>query len=572
MLDVEQAIRRSYPNFFDQYPKFISNFIIKAFKKLFHEKEINDFLAKNDKLDTFSFITNVLKYFDFKYTIDNQSLTNIPETGKVIFIANHPLGALDALSLIHLIATVRTDIKVLSNELLANLDSLMQIIIPIDNITGKITKDSAKEIVQTLNDEGAIIIFPAGEVSRLRPSGIRDTKWHDGFLKFAKKTGAPVVPVHISARNSIFFYGLSVINKPLSAVFLPNEMFKQREKSIEITIGEMIPFKNLIIPNITLQDNVHLVKKHLYGIGKSTIFKTQQCIIKAQNKDEIKKELANSIKLGDTKDEKIIYLASTPTKTVLLKELGRLREITFRKVGEGTGKNCDIDEFDLSYKHLVLFDPKNSEIVGAYRIGESEILKDDSGVPQFYTRTLFKFEKESEFLFHSSIELGRSFVVPKYWGTRALDYLWYGIGAYLRNYPQTRYMFGPVSISVSYPKAARDMLVFFYKKYFGLNKELVLSNNRYFLSHSELNELEEIFCGKNYEEDFSILKQNLTIHGVAVPTLYKQYCDLCEEGGVLFLDFGIDPDFDDCTDGFIVIDTTKIKESKKKRYIYADDI
>ncbi|NLY04274.1 MAG: lysophospholipid acyltransferase family protein [Campylobacter sp.] len=570
MIDIDSALRDRYPDLFKKYPDFISKSTICILKKLFCEDKINDFLSKNSHLKNTEFIDAVLKYADFKYNIDTDSMENIPKSGRIIFISNHPLGGLDALSLMSLISKVRKDVKILANEILVNIKPISDMLIPVDNINGKSSRNAIKMIDDTLKDEGAIIIFPAGEVSRARPFGIKDSKWNGGFLKFAKKRSVPIVPIHINAKNSPLFYIVSLIHKPLGGLLLGREIFNKKGKSLSIKVGEIIPYKNIIMPEINHDNNtLKLLKKHLYNIGKNKkdVFKTQKCIANKSDKEEVAKEISQGEILGHTKDGKKIYLCQTPQKSPLLLEIGRLREFTFRKVGEGTGKAYDIDEFDLYYKHLILFDEIEKEIVGAYRIGETNTILPNLETERLYTQTLFDFSSKASFLLRDSAELGRSFVQPKFWGSRALDYLWYGIGAYLVNYPQTKFLFGPVSISASYPKTARDMMIFFYKKHFNKNADIVISKNPYIIAKQESSELEKLFNASTYEEDFKILKDSLAIYNLSVPTLYRQYSELCDEGGVNFLDFGLDAEFDDCADGFIVIETALIKDVKKQRYI-----
>ncbi|MCZ6167943.1 lysophospholipid acyltransferase family protein [Campylobacter ureolyticus] len=570
IVDLEKALNDKYPKLFTKYPKFISNLLISLLKKLFYEDKLNDFILKNKDARNKEIIDRFLKSINFTYKIDNISLQNIPKNGRVIFISNHPLGGLDALSLMHLINGVRKDVKILANEFLMKLDPISDMLIPIDNISNQSSREAIKSVDEHLKNEGAIIIFPAGEVSRAKVFGIKDLNWKGGFLKFAKKAQAPIVPIFVNARNSSLFYAISAIYKPLAGLLLGHEVMNKKNKSITIKIGEMIPYKNLILPEIKSPDNtLKLIQRHLYNIGKNrkTIFKTQRCLVDKVDINEVYDEVLKGLNLGKTRDGKEIYLCKTPNKSALLTEIGRLRELTFRRVGEGTGKECDVDEFDLYYEHLVLFDTEIKEIVGAYRIGVANEINPTLDSKKLYTQTLFSFKDEAKFLLKDSIELGRSFVQPKFWGTRALDYLWYGIGAYIKKFPETKYMFGPVSISANYPKTARDMMIYFYKKHFTSKKEIVVSKNRYFISQAEKEELDILFCGKSYEEDFKILKESLANFDLSVPTLYKQYSELCDEGGVEFLDFGIDTDFEDCADGFILVQTDKIKEAKRKRYI-----
>ncbi len=169
--------------------------------------------------------------------------------------------------------------------------------------------------------------------------------------------------------------------------------------------------------------------------------------------------------------------------------------------------------------------------------------------------------------FQQGIELGRSFVQPKYWGKRSLDYLWYGIGAYLKRHPQVRYMFGPVSLSNVYPKAAKDLLVGFYRHYFPDPENLAASHNSYHPDAATEEQMQSLFSGDNYKDDFKELKHQMDFWNLTVPTLYKQYADVCHEGGVRFLDFGVDADFNNCIDGLVLVDMHYLKDKKRQRYI-----
>lgn len=569
-LDVEQTLRSAYPKYFDRFPDTFTRLFMAAMRRLFYENEINLFLQKNSELVGIDFVEKVMEYFNFSYSVSKKDIENIPASGKVVIISNHPLGGLDSLALLSLIYSVRKDVKILANELLMNLRPMAPLMLPIDNMTGQSAKESIKGVYRALKNEEAVVIFPAGEVSRVRPTGIRDTEWHDGFLRFAKKVNAPILPMFVHARNSTLFYTVSMLYKPIAAVFLVHEMFNKRNKTIRITVGELIPFENVNNPKITSKSQLHLLKRHLYRIAKNRrgVFVTQKCISHPENRQDLKKELLDAEKLGKTADNKLIYLAEYHKDSSLMREIGRLREFTFRKVGEGTGKKRDIDSYDVAYKHIILWDDDALELVGAYRLGESQVIMGmENGREGFYTASLFDFQDAFNPYLENTIELGRSFVQPRYWGSRALDYLWFGIGSYLRAHPEVRYLFGPVTLSATYPKMARDLLIYFYQKHFGSEEGLVVSKNRYVMTRQEQEECAEIFTAGDYSGDFRILKKQLMQFDLSVPTLYKQYGELCEGDGVKFLDFGVDPDFENCIDGFILVDVEKIKESKKKRYM-----
>jgi hypothetical protein len=195
-------------------------------------------------------------------------------------------------------------------------------------------------------------------------------------------------------------------------------------------------------------------------------------------------------------------------------------------------------------------------------------LKEKYGVDGFYTSSLFDFSSvfKDEYLEHS-IELGRSFVQSNYWNSNALNYLWQGIGALLADNPHIKYMFGPVSISNNYPGVSKKIIAFFYNKWFGSVNNLASSKNRFIIPQKDITEFQSILTGENYKKDYLFLKAELKSYGFTVPVLYKHYSELCNHGGVRFLDFGIDEDFENCVDGLILVDVDKITDSKKKRYI-----
>jgi len=568
MVDVEKTLSLKYPSILN-YPAMVRNFCVYLLKKILHQEEINNFLTHGEAYKGFDFVEAVLEYFNFGYTVSNKDKANIPSSGRVIIIANHPLGALDALALIALVKEVRSDIKILANDVLMQIEPLNMLLIPIDNLGGNTARDSLKKVYDALERDEALIVFPSGEVSRAQPTGIKDTKWKKGFLKFAQKSNSPILPVFIDAKNSPTFYTLSLINKKISTFLLASEMFKKRSKVINFKIGEMIAYKTLQSSGFSDTVLINLLKKHLYKIskGKKGLFTTQTSIAHPEERKTIRAELKKSTLLGQTSDGKKIYLYEHEWGSALMKEIGRLREVTFRKVEEGTGGKRDVDHFDKHYKHIILWDEEELEVVGAYRIGEANFITEYFGKEGFYSQTLFEFEKDFEPFMTNAIELGRSFVQPRYWGTRALYYLWQGIGANLYQNPHIRYMYGPVSLSDVYPKVAKNLIIAFYSLYFSSKEKLVSARNSYFMSKLEREEALSFFKGDDYKEDFSVLKEQLSHMDLSVPTLYKQYTELCDEGGILFLDYNIDKDFANCVDSFILVDITKIKEAKKTRYI-----
>ncbi|MDH4944501.1 GNAT family N-acyltransferase [Sulfurimonas sp. C5] len=568
MIDIEQTLLNKYPRL--KNSKLIKSAVSKFADSVIHQDEINKFMEKNVHLGSYEFIDEVLEYFNFNFYVNDKEIENIPATGRVVIIANHPLGALDALSLIKLVSKVRKDIKVVANDFLDIFENLRPLLLNVNAFTAKQKKESIEKVYEALENEEAIIIFPSGEVSRATPTGIKDKKWKKGFLKFAYRTHSPILPIYIGGKNSKTFYSVSALNKKLSTALLPNEMFKQRNNTIEMVVGELIPSENTMPKGIEQEQLIDLYKKHLYSLkSKKNYFLTQKAIAHPENPKMLRKELKSSQLLGETKDGKSIYLYSSDDKnSIVINEIGRLREVSFRKVGEGINKKRDIDKYDRYYKHIILWDNEELEIVGAYRIAECKEIVETKGVEALYTTTLFDFNENFLPYLDDAIELGRSFVQPKYWGSRALDYLWYGIGAYLKNNPQIHYMFGPVSLSAALPKTAKDMILYFYDQTYKDTQNLVTAKIPYnFKSDKDLTKtLTKEFASDDQKENFKILKRSLSSIGASVPTLYKQYSELCEEGGIQFCAYNVDPDFSDCIDSFIVVSIDKIKQKQKDRY------
>lgn len=569
MLNIEQAVQQKFPRFQHTRP-WIKKPTLGFLRKITHEQEVNLFLEQHQDLHGFDFIDQVLDYFNFSYSISHRDRSNIPATGRVVIVANHPLGALDGLSLLKLVGEVRRDVRIVANDMLMNCQALESLFLPVDNLSKSTRKSSISRIVDSLNNDEAVIVFPAGEVSRFRPNGIRDGKWNSGFLNFAKKTNAPILPIYVGARNSSLFYSASMVYKPLSGMMLAHEMFNKTSKNITMRVGEAIPYQQIHDLPLVKAEKAKLLRRHLYRMakGKKPLFKTEQTIAHPQERRIIKRELQKAELLGETADNKKIYLFDYQPDSAVMHEIGRLRELTFRQVGEGTGKKRDLDRYDRDYRHLILWDEQELEIAGAYRIGEVSRIQSQLGSRGIYSEELFDYDRiKMQRYFTQGIELGRSFVSPRYWGRRSLDYLWYGIGAYLKRYPDIRYLFGPVSLTNSYPDFAKALIVSYYRHYFGDPDSLAEARVPYLLDDSIQQRVWETLSGDDADEDFTLMREQLMHMNVTVPTLYKQYADICERGGARFLDFNVDADFGHCIDGLVMIDLQQLKAAKRKRYL-----
>lgn len=562
MFTVEDVLKTHYPQVQNKPLLFKSlHFVL---RHLLHEKEIHEFSQTYPNAKGLDFIEQVLEYFNVCYSVRDSEKERIPSTGRTVVIANHPIGSLDALALMKLLSEIRSDVKVVANQMLMTLQPLSETLLPVNNMQGGTPKEHLNNIHEHLKNEGLVLIFPAGEVSRLRPQGVRDTKWHSGFLKIARATKSPILPAFIDAKNSAFFYGVSMLYKPMATALLVKEMFKQKRKHLPIRIGELIPIESFQSTHINKRHLTNLMKNHLYriGMGKPGLFATQSAIALPEDRKTLKKAITSECEyLGETADNKQIYLFEHVASSPIMREIGRLREIAFRAVGEGSNKRRDIDTYDSDYYHLILWDNDDLEIAGAYRIGDAKRIIQKRGVKGLYSASLFDYDESMAPYFEHGLELGRSFVQPRYWGKRSLDYLWYGIGAFLQHHPDYRYLFGPVSLSNSYPDVAKNLIVQFYQEYFPAQQPLAKSKRPFQATP------DSPFEGLDYKQDFMALKHKLANVGVSIPTLYKQYSETYESGGVQFVDFNIDPDFNDCIDGLIVGDVQKMTAKKRKRYL-----
>ncbi|MBJ3781571.1 lysophospholipid acyltransferase family protein [Enterobacter asburiae] len=539
-------------------------------KRLFYEDEFQQFAAAHRHLKGLDMVEQVLEHLDILCTVSARDLEQIPEHGPLVIIANHPTGTLDGLALMYAVSRVRRDVKVVTNRMLTHLEPLSSLFIPVDNMGGKTAKSSLVQMEQHLQNAGVLIFFPAGEVSRPTHKGIRDKKWHSGFIKLASKLRAPLLPVHIQAHNSLLFYASTLVSPTLSMLLLMQQMFRRRHSQLPIKIGQQIAWHHWHSATLSSREMAEQCRQHVMRLGKGLpgVFKTQCAIARPEDRATLKRALAQAECLGNTSDGKTIYLwqRNGQEDAPLLRELGRLREIAFRAVEEGSGKRRDTDCYDDDYLHLILWDDEDLEIVGAYRFMPTASQVERRGLEGLYSYSLFHYDDKMQDVLEHGIELGRSFIQPRYWGRRGLDYLWSGIGAYLARYPHYRYLFGPVSISGGLPPAARDLLVAFYRLWFPATHPLAASRQPY---PASLPDVLAQFGGVDYVDDLTKLKSLLGNLGCGIPPLYKQYSELCEPGGVQFIDFGSDPAFNDCVDGLVLVDLCYLKANRYQRYIEA---
>jgi putative hemolysin len=564
-LHIDDYINNTY-SIFEKLTHNTKSISIKLFKSATRNEQFLRLIDTYKHQNGHEVVKSLLAHFRIDITIKNQQLGNIPPLGRAVIIANQPLGSLDSLALIDAISSIRTDIKIVTNSFIAEVDLMKGLMIPITDSVNY--KNSTKAIYKALSNEQIVVMFPSLEVGNFATDNSDKAKWKNSFYKIASKSKSPIIPIYIRVKNSLFFSILSRVNSSMAHTLLPGEMLRSFAKTIEFKMGKQIPYLSYYNPQLNPKQNVKILKKHFYSIANDNkeIYKTYDTISEPQTtKAAIIDDLQSSMLLGSTLDNKQIYLFDAEPTSALLLEIGRLREMTFRYVGEGTGKKSDTDDFDLYYKHIVLWDKDEEEVVGAYRIGEAKEIIESKGIDGLYTSRIFEYHTHSLEMLKQGIELGRSFVQPKYWGSRALDYLWQGIGAYVRFHPRVKYLFGAVSISDRFNEYSKALMVDFYTNYFGASTKDVEHRNRYIFDYEY--KLKNVFCYDDYKKDMRTLKKELEFQGFSLPTLYKQYTEVCEADGVKFYDFGYDMQFGNCLDGFIIVDLDKLKPQKRERYI-----
>jgi putative hemolysin len=526
---------------------------------------------------------------EMKIKLDVQPLDveRIPAKGPLVAVANHPFGVLDGAALAVLLSRVRSDVKVLTNSLLEGIPELQHRCIFVDPFHIAASADRnikpLKQAVEWLRLGGALAVFPAGEVSQwnVREAQVTDPAWNTVAARLVLRTGASALPVYFRGRNSVNFQLLGLINPKLRTLFLLQEFLQQREKSVQIRIGKVIP-PELIANLDSVEEATEYLRLRTYLLsyrGKRPISLPikMRSALPRKRPEPIASEVPSQFVIADIAGlpaERLlienadfaVYAARASELPHALDELGRLREITFRGAGEGTGRSSDIDQFDAYYWHLLLWNKERQELAGAYRAGNTDDIIRTHGIKGLYTNTVFRYDERLFLKIGSALELGRSFVRPEYQRQYApLLLLWKGIARFVAAHPETPVLFGAVSISNEYSSLSREMIVrYFEQREDGREFADLIHARTPFRAPllrrwdcgalcSLLRDLDEL------AEPISDVEED----GKGLPILLKQYAKV---GGRL-VGFNLDRKFSDVVDGLVIVDLRQTDPSVLERYM-----
>lgn len=516
---------------------------------------------------------------------DPTSIENLPKHGACIVTANHPHGALDGLAMVEILLSRRTDVRVMANHLLGGFAELKPIFIGVDPFGGhsaeRINFVAARKALSWLRHGGLLLIFPGGEVSSIDLSSKRiiDPPWDSGIGWLVEKSGAPVVPAFIHGRNSLIFQAAGLLHRHLRTALLAREMLNHAGQNIDVNFGRALDPSTLqLIGNRTkiapfLQTTTYLIQARS---EKQPSWKINRIKVHTSRDDPINPSvepslLANEIAglpsrqlLIDNASSQVWY-AQADQIPWLLQEIGRLRELTFRQAGEGTGRKADLDLFDSYYIQLFVWDPIARTVTGGYRLGQSDRIIARYGPKGLYVHSLFRLDSRLTDELGTALELGRSFVTPEHQRDySSLMLLWKGIGAYLVRHPHYRVLYGPVSISNNYHPVSQQIIVrFLQDTSMEPARASLVRPRKPFRSKHDPSHLVDLSASDL--RIISTLLSTVEDDDIGVPVLLRQYLKL--NGRIL--GFNVDPDFKNSIDCLLWVDLARTERALLRKYMGA---
>jgi len=566
---------------FDKYG-FIGTFFGWILMKILNISTINKVYNRNKHLNDLPFLNALLDDFQIKFEIPEEDLKRLPKDGAYITISNHPLGGIDGILLLKLMLEQRSDFKIIGNFLLHRIEPLKPYIMPVNPFENrKDVKSSVagfKNSLLHLRDGKPLGIFPAGEVSTYRDGKlVVDKPWEEAAMKLAQKAQVPIVPIYFHAKNSKLFYQLSKISDIFRTAKLPSELLTQKRRTIKVRIGKPISVNDQKEHN-NLQDFSEFIRRKTYMLSHAFEDKPNRLenISSTLKVPKIPKKIVTPVKtelmikeIAELKESDYrllksknyeVYLAPAGKLKNILREIGRLREITFREVGEGTNEAIDLDKFDTYYHHMFLWDKEANVIAGAYRMGLGSKIFEAYGIDGFYLQDLFRFEPELHTMMSQSIEMGRAFIIKSYQQKpMPLFLLWKGIVHTTLRFPEHKFLIGGVSISNQFSNFSKSLMIEFMKShYYDPYVAQYVHPKKEF--KVKLKDADKDFVFDATEADlnkFDKIIDEVEPGALRLPVLLKKYI----KQNARLVAFNVDPLFNNAVDGLMYIKIADLPES-----------
>ena len=521
--------------------------------------------------------------------ISPTDLKKIPAKGPLVVVSNHPFGGLEGVVLGAILLQVRPDLKIMGNYMLKRIIGIRDSIIAVDPFQSKTaTRANLKGLKETLRwvqSGGVLQVFPAGEVASLNLAKrkVVDSPWSPHVAAIIRRTRASVLPVYFPGKNSVLFQLLGLLHPLCRTAMLPRELVNKRHSKVNACIGRAIHWRKLqrFASDEALIDflrfSTFFLKNRDDAGGRrikvivprvKTDMRIRNPVVPPVKPDLLVQDI-RSLPAGQqlvAKGDLAVYIAESSQIPNMLNEIGRLREITFREVQEGTGKSIDLDRFDIHYRHLFLWNHRQHELVGAYRLGLTDQILRRQGPRGLYTNQLFRYKPEFLNRLAHSIEFGRSFIRSEYQRKfNSLTMIWRGIGEFVSQNPQYHLLFGPVSISKDYQKLSRNLMIRFLKsnrfdnflsRFVSPRKPYRTRRIKGISRHTFQTSFMDI-------DDISLLISEIEKDGKGIPILLRHYLKL---NGQL-TSFNVDNDFSGVVDGLLVVDLTRSDEKLLRRFM-----
>jgi len=561
---------------------FIGTFIGWLLMKVLKISTLNKIYNRNKHLKDLHFLDAILDDIQIKFEIPEEDLKRLPKEGAYITVSNHPLGGVDGILLLKLMLEQRDDFKIIANFLLNRIEPLKPYIMPVnpfeDRKDAKSSISGFKNSILHLRDGHPLGVFPAGEVSTYRDGKlVVDRPWEEAAIKLIKKAEVPIVPIYFHAKNSMLFYKLSKISDTFRTAKLPSEVLTQKRRTIKVRIGRPISVEDQKEYPV-LEDFSEFIRRKTYMLSnafedKPKILDNIQSTLKTPKAPknivtpvatELMTQEVEALRKDDSRllqsKNYEVFLAQATKIPHILREIGRLREITFREVGEGTNEAIDLDAFDNYYHHMFLWDNEKNVIAGAYRMGLGSKIFERYGIDGFYLQDLFRFEPELYKMMSESIEMGRAFIIKEYQQKpMPLFLLWKGIVHTTLRYPEHKFLIGGVSISNQFSNFSKSLMIEFMKSHYydPYIAQYVHPKKEFKV---KLKDADKDFLFDEMEADlnkFDKIIDEIEPGALRLPVLLKKYV----KQNARLVAFNVDPLFNNSVDGLMYIKIADLPES-----------